>query len=214
MLDYGVVVPVDEGVGLDLVLCDTHLGVGVVLKLELVAVQMVGGDVEQHGDVGVEVIHVVELEAAQLYHVPGVRSLCHLQSQGVAYVASQPHVVARLFHDVVDERCGGGLAVASGDADHAGVGIPACKLYLAYHGNVASHHLLYHRGFLGYAGALYYLVGIEYLVFAMVSFFPFYPVAVEHGLVVVLDGRHVRHKDIEVLFLSQDSGAHTTLGGA
>ena len=106
----------------------------------------------------------------------------------MAYVASQPHVVACLFHDVVDERCGGGLAVASGDADHAGVGIPACKLYLAYHGDVASHHLLYHRCFLGYAGALDYLVGGEDFLFRVLLFLPLDGVVVEQLLVFVLDG--------------------------
>ena len=61
-LDDGVVVPVDEGVLRRLVLHDAHLGVDIVLHLEVVAVQVVGGDVEQHGDVGAEVVHVVQLK--------------------------------------------------------------------------------------------------------------------------------------------------------
>ena len=77
-LDNGVVVPVDEAVGRCLVLDDTHLGGGVVFKLELVTVQMVGSNVEQYGDVGVEVIHIVQLKTAQLYDIPLVRRLGYL----------------------------------------------------------------------------------------------------------------------------------------
>ena len=60
--DDGIVGPVDEGIFGCLVLDDSHLGVHIVLHLEVVAVQMVGGDVQQDGDVGTEVVHVVQLE--------------------------------------------------------------------------------------------------------------------------------------------------------
>ena len=48
---------------------------------------MVGSDVHQYGNVGLEVIHVVELEAAELYHIVVVVILCHLQRKALAYIA-------------------------------------------------------------------------------------------------------------------------------
>ena len=62
-LDDGVVVPEDEGIVLSEVLRDAHLGVDIVLHLEIVAVEVVRRDVHENGDVGLEVVHVVELEA-------------------------------------------------------------------------------------------------------------------------------------------------------
>ena len=61
-LDNRVVVPVDEGILDSLVLNDAHLRVHIVLHIVLVAVQMVGRDVEQHRHIGTEIVHVVELE--------------------------------------------------------------------------------------------------------------------------------------------------------
>ena len=110
-LDDGVVVPINKGVVGGLVLNDAHLGVHVVLHAVVVAVQMVGGDVQQNGNVGAEVIHIVQLERTQLDDVVFVRILGHLQGKRVAYVAGQSGVVARIAEDVVDEAGGGGLAV-------------------------------------------------------------------------------------------------------
>ena len=62
-LDDGVVVPEDEGIVLSEVLRDAHLGVDIVLHLEVVAVEVVRRDVHENGNVGLEVVHVVELEA-------------------------------------------------------------------------------------------------------------------------------------------------------
>ena len=61
-LDDGVIVPVDERVLVGLVLYDAHLRVHVILHTVVVAVEMIGRDVQQNGDIGVEVVHVVELE--------------------------------------------------------------------------------------------------------------------------------------------------------
>ena len=39
---------------------------------------MVGCDVHEHSDIGLEVEHIVELEGAYLEHIPLVVALCHL----------------------------------------------------------------------------------------------------------------------------------------
>ncbi len=61
-LDYGVVLPENKRVLRCLVADDAELGVDIVLHLVVVAVEMVGSDVEHHGDVGFEVVHIFELE--------------------------------------------------------------------------------------------------------------------------------------------------------
>ena len=60
--DDGVISPIDESVLRGLVLDDAHLGIYVILHLETIAVQMVWRNVQEDGDVGAEVIHIVELE--------------------------------------------------------------------------------------------------------------------------------------------------------
>ena len=102
-LDDGVVGPVDEGITVGLVLDDTHLGIYIVLHLEVVTVQMVGGDVQQDSDIGPEIIHVVELERTEFDDIVCVRILSHLQSQGVTDVASKSGIIARILEDMVDE---------------------------------------------------------------------------------------------------------------
>ena len=101
--DDGVVVPVDECVLLGLILQDAHLGVDIVLHLVVVAVEMVGGDVEQHGNIGAEVVHVVELERREFDDVVFMWVFSHLQSQRTSDVSGQSHVVACLAEDVIDE---------------------------------------------------------------------------------------------------------------
>ena len=103
-----------------LVLYDAHLRIHIVLHAVVVAVEVVGGDVEQDGDVGTEVVHVVKLERAEFDDVVFVWVFCHLKGKRVADVTRQTSVVTCLLEDVVDERRGGGLAVAARDTDHLG----------------------------------------------------------------------------------------------
>ena len=111
-LDDGIVCPIDKGIVLSLVLHNTHLGIGIVLHAVVIAVQMVGSDVEQYCDVGPELVHIVELEAAQLndvvIEVPAFR---YLQGEAAPYVASQTHVVPGLLEYMIYKACGSGLAV-------------------------------------------------------------------------------------------------------
>ena len=66
LFDDGVIVPIDEGILRSLVLDDTHLCVNIVLHLEIISVQMVGCDIQQDGNVGTEVVHIIQLEGTQL----------------------------------------------------------------------------------------------------------------------------------------------------
>ena len=63
LADDGVVHPVDKVVVALLVLKDAEFSVHVILHLVVIAVQMVGRDVEDDGYVCLEVIHILKLEA-------------------------------------------------------------------------------------------------------------------------------------------------------
>ena len=58
-----IVLPVDEVIVGSLVAKNPELGRHIILHLVVVAVHVVGRDVHDHGDVGLEVIHVLQLEA-------------------------------------------------------------------------------------------------------------------------------------------------------
>ena len=64
---------------------------------------MVGRDIQQDGDIGTEVVHIVQLEGAELNDIVGMRVLCHLQCQGVTDIACQADVISRILEDVIDE---------------------------------------------------------------------------------------------------------------
>jgi len=129
-LDHRVVLPEDEGVGGRQVVEDAELGVDIVLHLVVVTVEVVGGDVHDHRHVGLEIVHVLELERAELDDVYVVVLAGHLQRQALADVAGQPYVVARVLEDVVGQQRSGGLAVAACDAHHLGVGVASGQLNL------------------------------------------------------------------------------------
>ena len=101
LLNHFIISVVDEVVLRILVAGDAQLGFGVLRQRVAVAVEVVGGDVEQHGHPGAEVVGVVELEAAQLHHVVVGRILNNLLGQGVAHVAGQAHVQPRRLQQVV-----------------------------------------------------------------------------------------------------------------
>jgi len=60
--DDRVIVPEDEGVVLRLVPGDTEFRIYIVLHAVVVTVQMIRCDIHQDGDVGTEIVHVVQLE--------------------------------------------------------------------------------------------------------------------------------------------------------
>ena len=137
-VDYGVVVPVDEGVFGLLVAQDAEFGVHIVLHLVFVAIHVVGGNVHQHGYVYAEFVHVVELETAQFHYVVVLVAFGYLQCEALAYVAGETYVETCFAEDVIYERSGCGLAVAAGDTHHFGFGVAACKFYFGDYGYAAA----------------------------------------------------------------------------
>ena len=172
---------------------------------------MIGRYIHQNGDIGLEVIHVVQLETAQLYHVVVIVLLGHLPCQTASDIAGQPHVHARHPEYVVYERRGCGLAVGSGDAYHLGIGVTPSKLNLRYDGSALSHKFLYDGGLFGNTRALYHLIGRKDALLGMLFLLPLYTAQVQFVTVMLLYFRQVRYKHIKALGLSQNGCSGTAL---
>ena len=141
---------------------DAHLGVDVVLELEVIAVKMVGCDVHQDRYVRAEVVHVIQLERAELYHVVLMILLRYLQRQRVAYVPCQPDIQSGAAQHVVYQRGRRGLAVRAGDTYHLRLRVPCRELYLRDDRRALLDQRFDHRCAVGYTGRLHHLVGTEY----------------------------------------------------
>ena len=87
----------------------------------IVAVEMIGRDVEQHRDIAVEAIGQVDLIAGQFQHIDAhplqVRLQRRLAQHRQADIAAHDCRIARLFDDMMDQRRRGRLAIGAGDAD-------------------------------------------------------------------------------------------------
>ena len=143
-----------------LVLNDAHFGVGILLELIVVTVQMVGGNVQQDGDVCTEIVHIVELETAKFNHVVVVWLFSNLQGEALADVSCQSNVVSSIFEYMVDEACSSGLTVATCNTNHFGIGVSACKFYFADDVRALFDKLFHYRSFLRNARTFYDFVGI------------------------------------------------------
>ena len=172
LCNHRVVFPIDERVVFCLVLENAELCVHIVLHLIVVAVKMVGSDVEQHGDVGFEVIHVVELETAQLNHIDIVVGCRHLICEACPHVSSQAHVQAGVLEDVVGKHCGCCLAVTTRDTYHFRIGIASGKFDFRNHRDVFSLYFLDDRRCVGDARTFHHLVGGKDALLGVVALLP------------------------------------------
>ena len=210
----GVVSPIDKGVRPGLILQDAQLGVHITLHLAAVTVQVVGRDVHQHGDVGLEAVHVVELETAQFDHVARVRILGHLQGQAAPDVARQANVHAGLAEDVVRQRRGRRLAIAARDADHPRVGVSPGQLDLGEDRDATLYGRAHNGCRVGYAGAFDDLVGVEDLGLRVMALFKGNTTLEQHRLVFLCDRAAVGDEHVVALRPGQHRGSHATLARA
>ena len=178
----------------------------------VVPIKMIGRDVEQNGNISAKIVHIVQLKTAQLYNIIFMRVLSYLQSQTSSYVSCQSYIISRRLKDMIYQRGGGSFAIAPGDAHHFCVGVSAGKLNLADDVNTFLDGFLHHWRFFRDTRTLDNLVGIKYLFFRMLPLFPFNLAFIEHRLVLVFDGRHIRHKHLKALLLGQCGGTYSAFG--
>ncbi len=111
-----------------------------------VPVEVVGLDVQEHGDPRPELVHVLELEARQLAHDP--RALLEQpveRGERAADVPCHDNVAARRAHDRPQQLAGGRLAVRPGHTDDRPAERPIAQLDLAPDGYSASTRLDHER---------------------------------------------------------------------
>jgi len=182
---------------------DAEFGIHILLHAVIVSVQMVRGNVHQNGDIGAELIHIVQLEGAEFDNIIVVLLHGHLQGKAVADVACQPYIQSRTLEDVVNERGGGSLAVRTGDANHFGVCITSGELYLGDDGDAFFFQFQNQRSVVGDAGTFYHFIGIQYQLFRVLSFLPGNAMLVQQFLVFVFNGRHVGYERVETFHLGK-----------
>jgi hypothetical protein len=64
---------------------------------------MIGRNVEQDGDIGTELIHIVELKTAQFDDIPVVVAHSHLISQTLSDISSKANVVTGASKNILDK---------------------------------------------------------------------------------------------------------------
>src|ERR1700731_1480831 len=98
---HRVVSGIDKRVGSGLVHYDAELAADIILELIIVTVEVVFGDIGEDRDIGPELDDIVELEAADLSHIPLFRVFRHLSGEGVAYIPHQCAVETAMAADMI-----------------------------------------------------------------------------------------------------------------
>ena len=190
---------------------DAELRLDIVLHLVVVPVQMVRRDVGDYGYVGLEVIYVVQLEAAELQYIDVVLFCRYLIGVALSDVAAESYIKAGLHQKVIDQRCGSGLSVASGDAYLLRSVISPCEFDLRDDVDAAVGYLLHHRSLRRYSRALHHLVRIEDEVFRMLSLLVRDLPLVEHSCVFLRYLTHIGEEYIITFNLREHCGTYSAL---
>ncbi len=187
-LDDRVIVPENEGIFRCLVLRDAELGVHIILHLVIITVQMIGCDVHQYGNVGAEVVHVIQLERTKFNYIIIMLFRCHLQGKAVADVSRQAHIQSCTLENMVNERGGSGLTVRPGNTNHFSGSVAPGKLYLRDNGRALFFQFQYHRSIVGDTGTFHHLISVQNQFLCVLSLFPGNVILVQQCLVLVFDG--------------------------
>ena len=177
----------------------------------VVAVEVVGGDVGDDGDVRPEVVGVVQLEAADLQHVVVVLLGRDLQGVALADVAAQARVETGLPEEVVDQGGGGRLAVRAGHADLLRAVVARREFDLGDDVRPLLAQGLDHGRRAGNAGALDDLVRIEDLLGRVPALLEGDVPLLQRGEVLVLDLPVVGQEDVESLDFREHGGSDAAL---
>ncbi len=205
--DDGVVLPIDKRVGGRHVLENAELCVYVVLHFVVVAVEVVGRDVEDDGDVGLEVVHIFKLETRKFDNIDFVGVACHLIGETVAHVSGEAHVDTRFLKNVVGEHRGGGFAVATGYAHHFRLGEVAAEFDFGNHGNSLFDDSLDDGSRRRNARAFHHEVGIENFLLSVLAFLPIEAFGIKLVGIFLRYLPEVGKKNVETFVLTEDCGA-------
>ena len=196
------------------ILGDVELRGHVVLHLVVVAVQVVRGDVGDDGDVRLEIIHVVQLEAADFQDIVIEMLGRDLIGVGLADVAAEAHVQAGVLQQVVDQGRGRGLAVGAGDADLLRGVEAARELDLGHDVRALLPELPHQGNGARDARGLDDLVGVEDQALRVVALLEGDFPLLEFIDILLLDLSLVRQEHVEPFDLCENGCAHSAFGAA
>ena len=172
---------------------------------------MIRRDVQQDSNVGTELIHIVELEAAQFNDVVIIFfALCNLECQTSSNVSSQTHIITSILEDVIDETGCCSFPIRACNTNHFGMGVSSGKLNLVDDGNPCLSGFHNHRSCFWNTWALDDFLGIQNLLFCMMPFFPLNGVLLQHTLVLWFYGTHVTDKDLKAFLECQHCCTNAT----
>ena len=133
-LPYHITIPAiyKHPVGIH-ILQNPELGIGIIFKLMVIAVQVVGRNIGNHRHIRFKTGHAVQLETRQLHHIHRMCILRHLCSQTLSDIPCQPGIHPCLRQNMMREQSRRRFPVTSGNTNHPGTGIPPGKLNLRNH---------------------------------------------------------------------------------
>ena len=175
---------------------------------------MVRCDIQQDGDVGLEIIHVIELEGTQFDDIVVMILVRHLECQRIADISRQTHVQPCLFEDVEDKGGSGRLTVRTGDTDHLRLRITRCEFNLGDDRRTLRNQFLNERCIRRNTGRFNYFVGIQNEFLRVLAVFPCDAVLVQQRTIGFANRTTVRDEDVKAFLFRQNSCAGTTLAGS
>ena len=180
---------------------DAKLAGDIVLELIVIAVQVVFGDIGKDRHIGPEGDDVIQLEAADLSHVPFLRIFCDLPGEGIADIPDEGTIQAAMTTDMICHGGSRGLTVAAGDADDPAVAFIAISQFdLTDDGDAFLPYLLYQFVLFGDAGAFHDFVGSQDAGGRVMPLFEFDAVGAEGMTVFILQRATIGHEDVIAAF--------------
>ncbi len=216
--DFGfqhrIVVPIDERIFGRLVLQNAKFRVDIVLKFMVVAVEMVGRNVQNDRHIGFEIVHAIELERTEFQHIEIEIALGHLPRKTFAHIARQTHIQPFVFQDEIGEHRGGCFAVRACDTDFFCIGIACGKLDFGDDGRTLLAQGANHRRSFGNARTFHHFVGVKNQRVGVSVLFVRQTTAVEFGLVFGFQCALVRQEHIVALFFCQNGRSNATFAAS
>src|SRR3546814_9388796 len=96
-----VIVAVNKAVCFLLILQDPEFVICIILKAVFIPVQMVGSNVGQDGNIGPELMHIIQLEATQFQYIVVIILPGHLPGETLSEVTAQSGIQSCTCQQVV-----------------------------------------------------------------------------------------------------------------
>ncbi len=158
-------------VGCLLVHRDPEFAPDIILKIVIVTIQVIFGDIGENSNIRPECFDIIQLEAADLCYIQWLRIFGHLPGKGVTNITHQCTIKAGFFTDMKGQCCCRGLSITPGDSDDLAVAFETVSQFdLADDGNSFCPDLFYQFILFWYAGAFHHFISSEDSFLVMMTF--------------------------------------------